>query len=132
MSEALHGFDLGPLEVDVLRLVWEIGDAQVDDVHRALHKERTIAYTTVMTVMGRMVRRGVLNRRREGRAYVYQAAIQREELAGRTIREMVQRFWGGQVFPAVKFLLAREKWSARDLAALRELVEQMPCEEQGR
>ncbi len=130
MSEALHGFDLGPLEVDVLRLVWEIGDAQVDDVHRALHKQRVIAYTTVMTVMGRMVRRGVLERRREGRAYVYRAAVQREELAGRTVREMVQRFWGGQVFPAVKFLLAREKFSARDLAELRALLELTTPEEQ--
>lgn len=92
-----HGFELGPLETEILRLVWEMGEVQVDVVHRVLAEQRPIAYTTVMTVMGRLATRGLLSRRKEGRAYVYWAAVSREELAGRTLQEWNRRFWGGRL-----------------------------------
>jgi BlaI family transcriptional regulator, penicillinase repressor len=128
MGDAPHGFELGPLEAEVLRLVWEMGDVQVDDVHRVLQSSREIAYTTVMTVMSRMAARGVLERRKAGRAYVYQAAVPREQMAGTTLREMVQRFWGGQVKPAVSYLLGQEKLSRQEIDELKDLLEKLSAE----
>lgn len=125
MGEAPHGFELGPLEAEILRLVWEGGEVQVDDIHRLLAANREIAYTTVMTVMTRLAGRGLLERRKAGRAFLYRAAVPREEMAGSTLREWVQRFWGGKTVAAVSFLLGGETLSAKDVADLRALVEQL-------
>lgn len=64
MSDRPTGFDLGPLEAEVMRLVWEKGEVQVEEVHQALLWDRKIAYTTVMTVMSRLSTKGVLTRRK--------------------------------------------------------------------
>jgi predicted transcriptional regulator len=73
---------LGPLEAAVLEAVWRLGgERSVRDVLAALPGDP--AYTTVMTTMERLGRKGLLRRRKEGRAFVYAAAISRDELAQR-------------------------------------------------
>jgi len=128
-SEHPHGFDLGPLEAEVMRLVWEMGEVGVDEVHRTLQAGRPIAYTTVMTVMSRLAGRGLLERRKEGRAYLYRAAVARESLAGSTLKEWVQRYWGGKLMPAVSLLLASEKLTPEEVETLRKLVDQLSGKE---
>jgi len=129
MSETPTGFGLGPLEAEVMRLVWEKGEVQVEEVHLALLYDREIAYTTVMTVMSRLAQKGWLSRRRQGRAYLYRAARRREETAGATLQEWKQRFFGDRVMPAVSFLLGSEKLSEQEITELRRLVEQLAANE---
>lgn len=119
------GFDLGPLEADVMRLVWEKGEVQVDDIHQALLRDREIAYTTVMTVMSRLAAKGLLTRRKHGRAYLYRAALPREEMAESTLHEWSRRFFGGRILPAVSFLLGSERLTPEEVAELRRLVERL-------
>ena len=76
---------LGGLERAVMDQVWAHGDAgersvSVRQVHHALSATRDLAYTTVMTVMGRLAESGLLVKERAGRAYLYAAAGSREEL----------------------------------------------------
>lgn len=125
------GFDLGPLEADVMRLVWEKGEVQVEDVHQALLRDREIAYTTVMTVMSRLAAKGWLSRRKQGRAYLYRAARRREETAASTLQEWSRRFFGGRVMPAISFLLGSEQLSPDEVAELRRLVERLEEVEEG-
>lgn len=125
MTETPSGFDLGPLEAEVMRLVWEIGEVQVDEVHSVLQKDREIAYTTVMTVMSRLSAKGLLTRRKQGRAYLYTAARDREEVAGSTLQAWSQRFFGGRLMPAVTFLLGSEKLSEKEIDELRKLVDDL-------
>lgn len=124
MSDAT-GFDLGPLEAEVMRLVWERGEVQVEDVHQALLRSREIAYTTVMTVMTRLTRKGLLTRERRGRAYLYRPARRREEMAKSTLQEWSQRFFGGRVMPAISFLLGSEKLTPEEVEELRRLVDRL-------
>jgi len=118
-------FDLGPLEADVMRLVWEKGEVQVEDVHQALLADRAIAYTTVMTVMTRLARKGLLTRRKHGRAYLYRAARRRAELAESTLQEWSQRFFGGRVLPAVSFLLGSDRLTSEEVAEVRRLLDRL-------
>jgi predicted transcriptional regulator len=69
---------LGTLEQQVLDVVWEVGSASVRDVHARLTP--ALAYTTVMTTLDRLYRKGLLTRRKEARAFVYAGATSREEL----------------------------------------------------
>jgi predicted transcriptional regulator len=69
---------LGHLERIVMDTVWRGGDFSVRHVQGQL--PRTVAYTTVMTTLDRLFKKGLVLRRREGRAFVYRAALERHEL----------------------------------------------------
>jgi predicted transcriptional regulator len=81
---------LGELERAVMDQVWALGEAgepsvSVREVHVALSGTRDLAYTTVMTVMGRLADGGLLVKERSGRAHLYAAAGTREELTASTM-----------------------------------------------
>jgi predicted transcriptional regulator len=69
--------ELGVLEREVMRLVWRDGEVSVHEIHRALGEGK--AYTTVMTTLDRLFRKGLVTRRKSGRAYLYSPRITREE-----------------------------------------------------
>jgi predicted transcriptional regulator len=60
----------GSLQAEVMRIVWELSEATVDDVRAAQPRSRRAAYTTVQTVMNRLLERGLLERERRGKAFV--------------------------------------------------------------
>jgi predicted transcriptional regulator len=62
---------LGPLETDVMEMVWRLGDATVRDVHDQLADRRDLAYTTIMTTMARLAAKGLLTRDTSGLAHRY-------------------------------------------------------------
>lgn len=88
---------LGPLETEVMEAVWDRGDTTVRDVHAALARGRDIAYTTVMTTMGRLATKGLLKRDTSGLAHRYAAAVTREEYASSTVHSVVD--WLVHSFP---------------------------------
>ena len=77
---------LGDLETDVMEAIWARGQATVHDVHERLAAaNRELAYTTVMTVMSRLADKGLLEKRKDGAAYVYMPAASKEEFTRRTV-----------------------------------------------
>jgi predicted transcriptional regulator len=90
-SPAKTGLDkvLGPLEAEIMPLVWTAGCSTVKQVHRKLLKQRYIAYTTVMTTMSRLAEKGVLTRERTGLAYIYTPAITREDFIAMTVQQVL-------------------------------------------
>ena len=72
---------LGPLERAVMDTVWGGGDFSVRDVQTKL--ANPVAYTTVMTTLDRLFKKGLVHRRRDGRAFLYTAALERHELETR-------------------------------------------------
>lgn len=75
----------GDLQVEVMNAVWKLGQATVDDVRDQQPKPRRSAYTTVQTVLNRLVERGLLTRSRNGRAFVYRAKLGESEFLARSI-----------------------------------------------
>ena len=83
---------LGPLEDQVMRIVWARDQATVRDVHEELARRPVaLAYTTVMTVMARLTTKGLLSRRRVGRSFLYRVRIKEEEFRRRTARVLAER-----------------------------------------
>ena len=82
---------LGDLEVQVMRRIWARGDAvTVRDILGDLQQERPIAYTTVMTVMDNLRKKGWLSRHPEGRAYRYEALVSGEEYSAGLMRQALE------------------------------------------
>jgi len=88
---------LGPLGAAVMRVAWEQGDSTVASVIDALNASgRHLAYTTVMTVMGRLYKRGLLERTKRGRQYVYRPVSDEphliETMSGRAVDQLMERY----------------------------------------
>jgi predicted transcriptional regulator len=81
---------LGPLEITVMEILWRHGDSNVHDVTQ--HLDRPLAYTTVMTTLDRLYKKGLLNRRKADRAFFYQPRFSRPEWEQKRAGEFVAGF----------------------------------------
>ena len=81
---------LGELEAEIMEHMWDIEQARVQHVVRLINRKRPIAYTTVMTVMGHLAEKGLLNRTSEGNRYIYKVAQSKEEFLRNTSKNMVR------------------------------------------
>jgi BlaI family transcriptional regulator, penicillinase repressor len=87
--------DLAPLELECLSVLWPMGEGTVRDIHRALAVSRPRAYTTVMTIMDRLAQKGIVARRKVGRAFAYQARLSAEEARLKAVEKIVEGFFDG-------------------------------------
>ncbi len=112
---------LHDLEAEVMDVVWSQGlrEFAVSDVLETLERRRDIAYTTVMTTLVRLHEKGVLERRRDGKRYLYTPRYTREEFVQATVREVLESI-GSAAGRDVLALLV-ETASSADEAALDEL-----------
>jgi len=99
---------IGSLEADILAIVWEHDRTTVRDVYETLRERRQIAYTTVMTVMNNLVKKGLLAQDKKNIAYVYTPAIPGREVAHIVLDSVVDRLLRGQSNVAVSHLLGLE------------------------
>ena len=119
-SQQMVENSLGSLERDVLAVVWDHGDTTVRDACERLGA--SFAYTTVMTTMDRLYKKGLLARRKDGRAFVYSATATREELEGAVATELLETLLqrgGREPLPILSSLV--DAVSERDRALLGEL-----------
>ena len=116
---------LGPLEAEVMDVVWNGGEVTVRDVHEVLNRTRRLAYTTVMTTMSRLADKGLLHRVEDHPAHRFSARVSREQYASSTVRSVVD--WLVEHFrdPAVAYFIDRVgEEDDRMLDALQEAIEQ--------
>lgn len=90
-----------------MRIVWDLGRVTVRDVYEALLVRRRTAYTTVMTTLGNLARKGLLDQDRSGRAYVYYEAVSDVDVATAILDVVVDDLMGGEVRPLVEHLERR-------------------------
>ncbi len=93
-----------PLELECLRALWTIGEASVKDVREVVTRDRALAYTTVMTVLDRLVRRGGVDRRKIGRSFVYRPLISREALQKLAVQQLLDSFFEGSEAALLEYL----------------------------
>ena len=87
--------DLAPLELDCMNTLWPLEEATVREIRDRLAPRRARAYTTIMTIMDRLARKGVVERRKAGRAYVYRAKLAAAEARSQALAQVVDGFFGG-------------------------------------
>jgi predicted transcriptional regulator len=87
--------DLAPLELECMSVLWPLGEGTVRDIHRQLAATRPRAYTTIMTIMDRLAQKGIVTRRKVGRAYRYQANLSADEARVSAIAKIVTGFFDG-------------------------------------
>jgi predicted transcriptional regulator len=100
---------IGSLEADILAVVWQKDRTTVRAVYETLRERRTIAYTTVMTVMNNLVKKHLLAQDKSGIAYVYTPEIPGREVAQTVLESVVHKLIGDQTGVAISMLLGIDK-----------------------
>jgi len=116
---------MGDLEAEVMSVLWEKGSATVQEVQETLEPRHPLAYTTVMTVMSRLAEKGMLDRVKEGRAYLYRPAVPQDKAAGSLLQSLVRRLYDGATGKAIAHLLETDDAvDDAELERLEELIRQ--------
>jgi predicted transcriptional regulator len=113
---------LTPQELALMKIVWERGPSTVRHVYEALLEDRRIAYTTVMTMMNVLERKGHVRKEAEGRSYRYHAVRPRAQVVGSMVREFVDRVFGGAAAPLLVHLIEDRQVTAQELDTLARRV----------
>jgi len=121
---------LTDLEADVMQVVWQRGQATVRDVYETLRPTRNLAYTTIMTVMSTLAKKGVVEHSKEGRAYVYRPKISKKEAAQRSVAKVLQKFFDGSPRALVAHLIDVNAISLNELSSLQQLLNSKQKENQ--
>ena len=109
-------------QIEIMKVVWQLGDATVRDVYEALRVQRPIAYTTVMTTMKTMEARGHLRKRTEGRAHVYQAVEPQNRALRKIVKDFLDRVFNGSAEPLLAHLVQERRLSEKDLEAVARMI----------
>jgi predicted transcriptional regulator len=116
---------LGPLEAEIMDVVWDESEVTVRDVHRNINEKRPIAYTTVMTTLGRLTDKGLLRRVEDQPAHRFSPLVTREQYARSTVKSVVDWLVSHFPDPAVSYFVDRvESEDEQVIERLREAIEQ--------
>jgi predicted transcriptional regulator len=115
---------LTPQELEIMKVVWQKGEATVRDVYEDLLEHRKIAYTTVLTMLNVLETKGHLRKRQDDRAFVYKPTKPEATVVRSMVREFVDRLFDGAAEPLVVHLLKDRHFTRKELEDLARHIEE--------
>src|SRR5262245_33390293 len=96
---------LGDLQLAIMRVLWELGEATVTDVHQALLEDRGLAPTTIATMLKKMEDKGVVLHRAEGRRFIYRPTMTEDQVTRSMVTDLTERLFAGNAMALVTHLI---------------------------
>ena len=118
------------LEMQVLSVLWERGPLGVRQVSEALPDRKKRAYTTVLSVMQTMEKKGLLAHDRNGLAHIYRPKVSREQVFRPMMRTLLRNVFSGRAATAMQYLLAESKLDEAEVREMRALIDDHAREQQ--
>jgi BlaI family transcriptional regulator, penicillinase repressor len=115
---------LTPLELEIMKILWETGPAMVQTVQQRLPEDRALAYTTVQTMLNVLHRKGKVKRTLKDRAYFYRPAVEKAQAMRHAVGDIVDRMFGGSAESLVLSLVEARQLSPERLSELARMVEE--------
>ncbi|MEK4012703.1 MULTISPECIES: BlaI/MecI/CopY family transcriptional regulator [Peribacillus] len=116
---------LGPLELEVMKIIWSKNEATVQEVLIELNKQNNYAYTTIMTIMNRLDKKGILTRNKVGKGYLYKARYNQDELVQQTSSEKVEQILGNYGDIAIAQFVDAVGHNPDQLNKLKQLIQSL-------
>ena len=113
---------LGDLQLAIMRVLWERGEAPAIEVHRALFEERRLAVTTIKTMLRKLEEYGCVEHRTNGRQFIYRPAIAETDVRRSMVSDLVTRLFSGDSTALVNHLVRSGEIDPDDLEDLRAMV----------
>jgi predicted transcriptional regulator len=109
-------------ELRLMKLLWARGDSAVGDLVAAIPDGEALAYTSVLTTVRILERKGYVRHRQEGRAFIYSPCVEEHEASRSEIRHMMQRFFGNSRERLLLSLLGDDEIDPDELQRLKEAI----------
>jgi BlaI family penicillinase repressor len=109
-------------ELELLRVLWERGEATVRELYEDVNETRPQGYTTVLKLLQIMTEKGLVTRKAAGRAHIYEAASSQQETTDQILKDVSQRLFAGSAAQLAMHALAMEPASAEELQEIRALI----------
>jgi BlaI family penicillinase repressor len=121
---------LGDLQLAIMRVLWNRGEATVAEVHEALEPERGLALTTIATMLTKMEKKGVVDHHADGRRFIYRPLVSESQVRRSMVADLTSQLFRGDVTALVNHLLSEHEIDERELAQLRDLISAQGHEEE--
>jgi predicted transcriptional regulator len=115
-------------EMEIVRVVWDLGEASVRQVHERLGAERAMEFATVQTFLRRLEAKGYLRGANRGKVRFYAPRAKPQSVIRATVDEFVERMFGGSALPLVRCLVEEGKVTAEEVAELRSLLDRLDAQ----
>ncbi len=116
-------------EMEIARVLWEIGPATVREIHERLPADRAMNFATVQTYLRRIEAKGYASSTISGRVRTYAASAKPRTVIRDAVGELVDRLFGGESLPLVRHLIEQRGIDGEGLAEIRKLIEQLERQE---
>lgn len=113
---------LTEVELELMTLIWDMGECTVKEVQNRLPKERDLAYTSVATMMKILEQKGVLGSRKSDRAHTYYPLVQRQDYETTTLKHLAKSLFHGDPSTMVMRLLDEGGLSEEELKTIRNIL----------
>lgn len=114
---------LTDVELELMTILWRIGEGSVAQVMAELSEERDLAYTSVSTILRILEQKKILETRKEGRSHIYIPLLNKTDYEAKTVRHVVNRVFEGAPTSLIKRLLDTVSIDEKELKAIKELIE---------
>ncbi len=115
--------EITELQLAILRILWDRGEATVAELWETLHEQRGLAQTTVATLVARLQRRGIVERRTRDRQFLYRATITEADVQHSMVSELTERLFAGDAAALVTHLISASDMSPGDLARVKRMID---------
>ncbi len=113
---------LTDVELELMSILWKLGEGSVADVIEQLPKNRALAYTSVSTILRILEQKDVLKTRKEGRGHIYIPLLKKTDYESKTVKHVVERVFDGTPVALVRQLLDSVKVDKKELEELKKLL----------
>ena len=112
-------------ELEILTILWEIGDSTARNVHNELVKSKSTGYTTTLKIIQNMFEKNMLTREPMGQTHVYSPAIRQTDVQQQMLGSFVNKVFSGSSKNLILQALGNEKPSQEELREIREMLDQI-------
>ena len=111
-------------ELELMNILWEIGEGGVRDVMAGLSTDRSLAYTSVSTILRILEKKDFVSSRKEGKSHIYSPCIEKNNYEKTETKHLVSNLFAGSKLSLVKCLLEDEGLSKEELDGLKKMIEE--------
>ena len=115
---------LGRVELQIMNVVWEKGEATVHDVKDVLGRGRKPAYSTILTMMRKLEAKGYLKHDVHERTYVYRPAVSKKAVRHGMLGDVLDRLFDGSPSLLLNSLVEQDRISEKELTQIRKLIKE--------
>ena len=115
--------DLSALQLAIIRVLWDKGEASAAEVQLAMKRSRPLAITTVSTLLARLEKKGIVTHRSAGRTFVYRARVSELDMRRKAISGVIRNLFRGNPSEVVGQILSERDVSEEDLERMRRMIQ---------